>query len=77
MNLNPIRTNLTELEINGLTVLFSYRTPVAAIVDGVRYRTETRWSNTTSRHINQWLDGGHAQPKPQEFFDNLISGTKA
>lgn len=72
MNLNPIAANMTELEADGMTILFSYKTPVAAIVDGVRYRTSYKWSPTTTRHINKWLDGGYAQEKPQDFFDGLV-----
>lgn len=85
MNLNPIRANMTELELDGVRILFSYRTPVAAWVreetaEGVdwhQYRTEKRWSNTTTRHINQWNPKGRAFGiKPQEYFDNLISEVK-
>ena len=54
------------------SIFFSYETPVAALVDGEYFRTEKFWSVTTSRHINNWLDGVKATEKPQEFFDNLI-----
>jgi hypothetical protein len=85
MKLSPIRANMTELELNGMRILFSYKTPVAALVryssptgDGWhQYRTEKRWSNTTTRHINQWNPmGGAYGIKPQEWFDNLIAGVK-
>lgn len=76
MNLTPIQANMTEVEINpSLTVLFSYNTPVAckwtngAIYE--YYRTEKKWSNTTTRHINKWLDGNPAKFKDQDYFDNL------
>ena len=73
MNLNPIRQNMTELAINGVgTILFSYRTPVAARTPDGCFKTEKRWSNTTSRHIAEW--GAKEFPtKPQEYFDSLIS----
>ena len=83
MNLNPIKANMTELDLgNGLQILFSYKTPVAAYDwregsgNGKYYRTATRWSNTTQRHINQWLGSAKAEEKPQEFFDNLIAEVK-
>jgi hypothetical protein len=83
MNLNPIKANMTELDLgNGLQVLFSYRTPVAAYDwregagNGKHYRTSKKWSNTTTRHINNWLAGHVAEEKPQEFFDSLIAGVK-
>ncbi len=75
MNLRPIASNMTELELNGgITVLFSYKTPVAACLPGKGwYRTEKRWSVTTSKHIGKWLDGVKAEEKPQSFFDNLTA----
>jgi hypothetical protein len=76
MNLNPIKANMTELETGNHRILFSYKTPVAVLhADGMTYRTEKRWSNTTSRHINQWLKSYGimgAIEKPQEFFDGLV-----
>ena len=79
MNLTPIRANMTELNTYGMTVLFSYKTPVAVMVDEglgfVFYRTAKYWSRTTTRHINHWLGiyGKVASEKPQEYFDNLLS----
>jgi len=79
MELNPIRQNVTELEMDGMTILFSYKTPVAVCItneDGrhlVNYTTEKKWSNTTSRHISQWLGEAVATKNPQEYFDNLVS----
>ena len=85
MTFNPIKANMTELELDGMKVLFSYKTPVAALVrhetpEGTawhQFKTERRWSNTTTRHINQWNPlGGAYGIKPQEFFDFLISEVK-
>ena len=73
MKLNPIRSNMNEVETKNARILFSYRTPVAAWVGGNAYRTEKRWSVTTSKHINQWLDGVKAEQRPQAFFDNLTA----
>jgi hypothetical protein len=72
MNLRPIAANQNEVTTKKARVLFSYRTPVAAWVDGMAYRTEKRWSVTTSRHINKWLDGTEAREMPQSFFDALV-----
>jgi hypothetical protein len=57
MNIKPIGSNMTELQVNGNRILFSYETPVAAWVDnrGTFVRTDTFWSSTTCRHINKWL----------------------
>jgi hypothetical protein len=79
MNLNPIKANMTELEIKGMTVLFSYRTPVACIsIDNgrmIKLCTSKKWSKTTTRHINAWFEGGAAHEVPQEYFDRLVDGT--
>lgn len=72
MNLKPLKANMTEVSTDKAVILFSYSTPVACCINGEDYyRTSKKWSATTSRHINQWLDGVKAQEKPQEFFDNL------
>ena len=77
LSLNPIRNNMTELSTPEALILFSYKTPVACRLDKDMnwYKTSKKWSKTTSRHINQWLDGIHASEKPQEFFDNLTNGS--
>lgn len=77
MNLIQLGANQTEVKLaGGLTVLFSYQTPVACKwTNGDTYtvfKTDTKWSATTTRHINSWTGGGGAQFKPQEYFDNLI-----
>lgn len=75
MELRPIASNMTELVTGGCTVLFSYRTPVAAYTPTQGYvRTSKKWSVTTSRHINKWLQGVKAHEMPQDFFDSLIEG---
>ena len=61
LRLNPVATNQTELKITnlqgtGLTVFFSYKTPVAYHITGeYPVVTSTKHSQTTSKHINQWL----------------------
>ena len=73
MKLNNLGNNQAELSINSVgTVLFSYNTPVAVRTPEGIFKTSKKWSNTTSKHINTWLDGAEAEQKPQEFFDNLI-----
>jgi len=69
MTLNPIGPNCTEIETERGIVLFSYKTPVAAKIDGKCYRTEDYHSKTTSKHINAWLGGRDAEKKPAAFFN--------
>ena len=80
MLLNTLGANKTELTVDGNVILFSYNTPVAAYVSTVNekipsgwYKTNKKWSKTTSKHINQWYAGQYNE-KEQTFFDNLISG---
>lgn len=73
MDLKQIGANMTQLSINSIgTILFSYDTPVAAHTPEGTYKTSKKWSVTTSKHINKWLDGAEAGEKPQDFFDNLV-----
>ena len=75
MQLRQIASNMTQLDLaDGTSVLFSYRTPVAALTDNGYYRTSKKWSVTTSRHINKWLGGVLAKDQPQEYFDSLCAG---
>ena len=83
LEIDPIAPNMTELRLEGVRVLFSYSTPVACHLTDPRaisdialpgyYRTEKKWSPTTTRHISKWLDGSTASSEPQEFFDNLLN----
>jgi hypothetical protein len=53
MKLKPVGSNQTEVErAGGVTVLYSYSTPVAAFVPGKGGLCSTKkYSPTTSRHI--------------------------
>ena len=74
MQLRQIASNMTQLDLaDGTSVLFSYRTPVAALTDNGYYRTSKKWSVTTSRHINKWLGGVLAKDQPQAYFDSLCA----
>ena len=74
MQLTPLASNMTEVETDLGSVLFSYRTPVAAYVYGEGFvRTEKWWSVTTSRHINKWLpENGTVKEVEQTYLDNLV-----
>ncbi len=82
MKLNPIKSNMTEIETNNKVILFSYETPVAAIFTGTDevWKTSKKWSNTTTRHINTWLkENGKeslAMEVDQQYLDNLLNEVK-
>jgi len=73
MKVRPIASNMTEVKTEKATILFSYETPVACCMnDGTGFfKTDCRWSRTTSKHINKWLNGAAAQEREQSFFDSL------
>lgn len=82
MKVKPIGSNMTEVNLKNVRILFSYETPVACywetkIFEGNRFKvTDHKWSTTTSRHINKWLfqngiDRADAEPQPQSYFYNL------
>ena len=75
MKLRPLGSNVNEIEtITGNVVLFSYKTPVAACLNGGRgfIRTNKKWSVTTSKHINKWLNGAKAVEVDQDVLDRLV-----
>ncbi len=74
MQLLPIASNQNQLNLNdGTQVFFSYKTPVAAYVPELGYvRTVKKWSTTTSRHINKWLQGINAKEIDQQFLYDLV-----
>lgn len=73
MKLKSIAANQTVLTLNnGDEVFFSYETPVAAFISGRGYvKTSQKYSNTTTKHINNWTHRTE-KTEPQEFFDNLV-----
>lgn len=53
MKISNIGSNQTEIERDGLTILVSYKTPVAVFVIGRgAVCDETKHSRTTSRHVS-------------------------
>jgi hypothetical protein len=57
MILRQVGSNQTELSLNnGTTLFFSYETPVAGFSPVLgHFKTETYYSRTTSKHINQYF----------------------
>ena len=73
MQIKPIASNMTELEVNNTTILFSYSTPVAGYSDEGAFRTDKYYSVTTSKHINKYLGGKHiGKGGPQSYIDALV-----
>jgi hypothetical protein len=74
MKIKSIGSNMTLLETDRYHVLFSYETPVAFwdSETATFARTARKWSVTTSRHINKWLDGREAEVLPQEQIEAVV-----
>ena len=76
MKLKQIGSNQAELTTNGMIVFFSYSTPVAAMLPSGRYvKTKTKYSVTTTKHVNKWLQGvaDSVELVDQSFIDNLTN----
>ena len=72
INCGPNKTELV-FESPDKSVFFSYETPVAVRVGPTYYRTEEKFSMTTTKHINSWLDGTYATFMPQDFIEKFVS----
>lgn len=72
MKLKSIGSNQTVVtKADGTEVLYSYSTPVAAFIPGRgMVQTSTKYSTTTSRHVNKW-GAGNAPKVDQSELDNL------
>tara|TARA_R110000796_G_scaffold133738_1_gene249381 strand:+ start:266 stop:499 length:234 start_codon:yes stop_codon:yes gene_type:complete len=72
MKINNVGSNMTELvHTSGVIVLFSYSTPVAALLPSGKYvKTDRKYSVTTTKHINKWVLG-NVETKPQSYIDEL------
>jgi hypothetical protein len=78
MKVKNYGSNQTIVQDLGCQVLYSYETPVALIRSSQAYKTDRKWSVTTSKHINQWLRKEGFDPKskdevtliPQDTLDN-------
>ena len=62
LRLKQIGSNKTELTYRteageDITILISYETPVAGYDEHGAFRTDEKFSGTTSKHINQYLGG--------------------
>lgn len=74
MKVRNIGSNQTEInKDNGVSVLVSYQTPVAAFVPGRGYiQTNEHYSRTTSKHINAWA--GKSAVKVSQAEINALLG---
>ena len=75
MKLHSFANNRTVLIFNGGTteVFFSYETPVAGYSDKLGYvKTDEWYSQTTTRHINKYIDGRKHKVVSQSTINDLL-----
>ena len=83
MRLRKIGSNMSEVEVSGNFILFSYETPVAGRSINQEgegfFKTSTKYSVTTTKHITQYFKGEwniSAKEVPevsQEFINGLVA----
>ncbi len=80
MKVQQVTISSTQISLaDGTEVLFSYSTPVAALVPGKGWmRTEQFYSTTTSKHINRWFaehksTAAEVATVPQWDLDQLVA----
>jgi|TARA_X000001316_G_C920799_1_gene35015 hypothetical protein len=74
MKLNPVGSNMNEVVVDGKSILFSYKTPVAGWDDQGAFRTDEFFSVTTSKHINKYLGGKDIGRKvEQTYIEGLVA----
>lgn len=73
MKVKQLASNMTEVTANGVSVLFSYNTPVAGWDDEGAFRTDQHYSKTTTNHINKYLGKGVGRAATQSYIDSLFT----
>lgn len=64
--------NETTLELPGLTIWFSYETPVAFRNAEHRLVRQNDWSTTTGKHLNRIDGGARADRIPGHVFEREL-----
>lgn len=67
IKIKKIANNVSEITKDNTSILYSYETPVACKGANGFFKTSTKHSVTTSKHINQW-GAKYFEQKPQEFL---------
>jgi len=76
LKLKQIGSNCTELTYRNeagedISVLFSYETPVAGYDEHGAFRTDEKFSRTTSKHINGYVPST-ARVVPQAYIEGMV-----
>ncbi len=70
MQVRNIGSNQTEVRAADKLVLVSYETPVAYIDSaGLAHVSKEKYSRTTTKHVNQWLQSHNIGPEKTVLED--------
>ena len=77
LRLKQIGSNKTELTYRteageDITILFSYETPVAGYDEHGAFRTDEKFSRTTTKHINGYVPHT-ARVVPQAYIEGMVA----
>ena len=74
-NMQELLVQPTEGSIHGLCILFSYQTLVAGWDKEGAFKTEKKFSATTTRHINKYLEDASdgARVVAQEWITEQVA----
>ena len=65
---------MNEIVVKGKSILFSYSTPVAGWDENGAFRTDEKFSVTTSKHINKYLGGKDVgRVVEQSWIEGLVA----
>lgn len=53
------QANFTRVDLDGVTVYYSYKTPIAFHAEGETVIRQNDWNVTTGRHLN-WVNDDHS-----------------
>ena len=72
--MKKIGSNTSEVVVKGTSILFSYSTPVAGWDENGAFRTDKKFSASTSKHINKYLGGKEVgRVVEQEWIEGLVN----
>ena len=53
--IETVMSNMTKLIMDGITIYYSYETPIAYVYKGHQHIRKNDWSTTTGKHLN-WVN---------------------
>jgi len=74
IKVKSLRHNYNIITHQDNQILYSYETPVAVLhANGSVFQTDQKYSTTTTRHINKFLDGRHPVELVSQTYINAFT----